>query len=139
MERNDLVARIDRLESHSEIRMLPAKYALALDMRDLDALANLFAPDIQVSRDKVGRAHFKTWMDETLRNQFTGTAHHIGGHIIEFRDADHACGVVYSKKTSTRPAPSGSSCRCSTGTTMSASMVAGTFGAAFHATGMQPT
>lgn len=93
----ELLARIDRLESIEEIRMLPAKYALSLDMRDLDAHVNLFAPDIRVSREKVGRAHLKAWVDDTLRHQFTGTSHHIGGHVIEFRDPDHAVGVVYSK------------------------------------------
>ena len=32
-----LLARIDRLESLDEIRQLPAKYSLSLDMRDMDA------------------------------------------------------------------------------------------------------
>jgi hypothetical protein len=40
---------------------------------------------------------FASWLDDTLRLQFTGTSHHIGNHIIEFEDADHAHGVVYSK------------------------------------------
>ncbi len=93
----DLSARIDRLESLDEIRQLPAKYALSLDMRDLDAHVNLFAADIRVSRDKVGRSHLKRWLDDTLRLQFTGTAHHIGNHVIEFDDPDNAHGVVYSK------------------------------------------
>ena len=92
-----LLARVERLESLDQIRQLPAKYALSLDMRDLDAHVNLFAPDIRVSRDKIGRSHLKRWLDDTLRLQFTGTSHHIGGHIIEFRDPDHAFGVVYSK------------------------------------------
>lgn len=94
---DDLAARVDRLESIDEIRQLVAKYALSLDMRDLDAHVNLFAPDIRVSREKVGRAHLKRWLDDTLRLQFTGTAHHVGNHVIEFDDADHAHGVVYSK------------------------------------------
>lgn len=93
----DLLARIDRLESLDEIRQLPAKYALSLDMRDLDAHVGLFAEDIRVSREKTGRAHLARWLDDTLRLQFTGTSHHIGGHIIEFSDPDHAHGVVYSK------------------------------------------
>lgn len=93
----DLSARIDRLESLDEIRQLPAKYALSLDMRDLDAHVNLFAADIRVSRDRVGRSHLKRWLDDTLRQQFTGTSHHTGNHIIEFDDPDHAHGVVYSK------------------------------------------
>jgi hypothetical protein len=66
-------------------------------MRDMDAHVNLFAPDIRVGRDKVGRAHFKAWQDQTLRDQFTGTSHHLGQHLIEFKDRDHATGVVYSK------------------------------------------
>ena len=33
-----LEARLDRLEALDEIRQLAAKYCLALDMRDLDAL-----------------------------------------------------------------------------------------------------
>lgn len=97
MSDKDLLARIDRLESLDAIRQLPAKYALSLDMRDLDAHVGLFAPDVRVSREKSGRAHLKRWLDDTLRLQFTGTSHHIGGHIIEFTDPDHAHGVVYSK------------------------------------------
>lgn len=94
---DDLLARIDRLESLDAIRQLVAKYSLSLDMRDLDAHVGLFAPDIRVGRDRVGRSYLKRWLDDTLRLQFTGTSHHIGGHVIEFRDPDHAFGVVYSK------------------------------------------
>jgi len=96
MER-DLLQRIERLESLDEIRQLVAKYSLSLDMRDLDAHVNLFAEDIRVTRDKVGRAHLKRWLDDTLRLQFTGTSHHIGNHVIEFSDPDNAHGIVYSK------------------------------------------
>lgn len=92
-----LAARVDRLESIEEIRMLVAKYSLSLDMRDVDAHVNLFAADIRVGRERVGRAHLKAWVDSMLRDQFTGTSHHIGGHVIEFTDANHAHGVVYSK------------------------------------------
>lgn len=94
---DSLLRRLDRLESLDAIRQLAAKYALSLDMRDLDAHVNLFAPDIRVSRDRSGRGHLKRWLDDTLRLQFTGTAHHVGNHIIEFDDPDHAHGVVYSK------------------------------------------
>lgn len=92
-----LLARIERLEALDEIRQLAAKYSLSLDMRDLDAHVNLFAADVRVSTDKSGRAELKLWLDATLRNQFTGTSHHIGNHVIEFDDAEHAHGVVYSK------------------------------------------
>lgn len=107
MSQDDVLARLSRLESLDEIRQLAAKYSLALDMRDIDALVNLFPEDIRVGKNKVGRAHFKQWMDETLRVQFTGTAHHIGNHIIEFEDPDRAVGVVYSKNEHETPMAQG--------------------------------
>jgi SnoaL-like domain len=108
MTEKTLEARIDRLESLDEIRQLVAKYSLSLDMRDLDSHVNLFAADIRVSREKTGRAYLKQWLDDTLRLQFTGTSHHIGNHIIEFDDPDHAHGVVYSKNEHETPCEDGS-------------------------------
>ena len=105
-----LEARIDRLESIDAIRQLAGRYSLSLDMRDLDAHVNLFAHDIRVGKGLVGRAHLKAWVDDTLRNQFTGTSHHLGQHIIEFKDADHALGVVYSKNASMVRGISGGGC-----------------------------
>lgn len=102
-----LLARIDRLESLDAIRQLAAKYSLALDMRNMDAMVNLFPEDVKVGKDQVGRAYLKRWMDETMRVQFTGTAHHIGNHIIEFDDPDHAVGVVYSKNEHETPTEDG--------------------------------
>lgn len=93
----DLHQRLQRLESIEEIRQLVSRYALSLDMRDLDAHVNLFAEDIQVTRELQGRAHLKRWLDDTLRLQFTGTSHHVGNHVIEFIDENHALGAVYSK------------------------------------------
>ena len=109
MTDESVIARLDRLESLDDIRQLAAKYSLALDMRDLDAMVNLFPADVRVGKDKVGRAYFKQWMDETLREQFTGTAHHIGNHIIEFEDPDRAVGVVYSKNEHETPTADGGS------------------------------
>ena len=102
-----LEERIDHLESIEEIRQLVSKYSLSLDMRDLDAHVNLFAEDIRVSREATGRAHLKQWLDDTLRLQFTGTSHHVGNHIIEFDDHDHANGVLYSKNEHETPSAGG--------------------------------
>ncbi len=99
--------RLDRLESIDEIRQLVAKYALSLDMRDLDAHVNLFAEDIRVSRELTGRKHLKRWLDDTLRLQFTGTSHQTGNHIIEFDDANNAHGIVYSKNEHETPSDGG--------------------------------
>ena len=62
----DLEARIDRLESLDAIRQLVSKYALSLDMRDVDAHVNLFAKDIRVSREASGRPALKVWLDLSL-------------------------------------------------------------------------
>ncbi|CAN1567921.1 NTF2_like domain containing protein [Sphingomonadaceae bacterium] len=102
-----LEERIDRLESLDAIRQLPAKYALALDMRDMDAMVSLFVEDVRVGKDASGRLALRAYMDRTLRSPFTGTSHHIGGHIIEFDDADHAHGVVYSKNEHETPVEGG--------------------------------
>lgn len=104
---DSLQARIDRLESIDEIRQLVSKYALSLDMRDLDAHVNLFAADIRVSKELTGRAHLKRWLDDTLRLQFTGTSHHVGNHVIEFSDPDNAIGVLYSKNEHETPTADG--------------------------------
>jgi hypothetical protein len=93
----DLRRRLERIEGRDEIRELVARYCLALDMRDLDALVGLFPADVRVGRDRTGRRALRDWFDQTLREQFTGTAHVTGNHIVEFDDADHAHGVVYSR------------------------------------------
>jgi len=89
--------RLDRLESLDEIRQLVSKYSVTLDMRDLDMHVNLFVPDVRVGKDKTGRQALKEWADAVFRDQFTGTSHHIGNHIIDFESPDLAIGLVYSK------------------------------------------
>jgi hypothetical protein len=93
----ELLGRIDRLESLDQIRQLPAKYALCIDMRDFDAMANLFVEDVAVSRGLTGRQALKAWYDKTMRAPFIGSAHGIHGHIIDFESADLATGLVYSR------------------------------------------
>jgi uncharacterized protein (TIGR02246 family) len=93
----ELIARLERLEGREEIRQLVARYCIALDMRDLDAMVGLFPADVRVSREESGRKALRNWFDQTLREQFSGTAHVTGNHIIEFDDNDHAHGVVYSR------------------------------------------
>jgi len=104
---SNLEARIDRLESLDAIRQLPAKYALTLDMRDIDMMVTLFPEDVRVGKEASGRKALRTYMDRTLRSPFTGTSHHIGGHIIEFDDPDHAHGIVYSKNEHETPVEGG--------------------------------
>lgn len=92
-----LEERIDRLESIDQIRQLPAKYALSVDMREFDALANLFVDDVYVSRDKSGRQAIKEWFRMALGDGLIGSMHGINGHIIDFESKDLASGIVYSR------------------------------------------
>lgn len=92
-----LTARIERLEALDEIRQLAAKYAVALDMRDIDALVNLFVEDVGVPGKRRGRAALRDWYDAALRRDLLGSAHGVLGHVIDVQDADHATGLVYSR------------------------------------------
>jgi hypothetical protein len=87
---------LDRLTSLAEIEQLPRRYARALDARDLDALVELFVPDVRVGRERSGRAALRAWFVETLRPLRT-TIHFVGNHVVDFDDADHARGVVYCR------------------------------------------
>lgn len=95
-EPSNLEERIDRLESLEQIRQLPAKYTLALDMRDFDALVNLFIDDVGVPGKQRGRQALKRWYADTMR-QVPGSFHGINGHIIDVESADLATGIVYSR------------------------------------------
>jgi hypothetical protein len=88
------VDRLERLVAHDEIRLLAARYAVAVDSRDLDALVALFVDDVQVGRGRVGRA--------ALRDDFAAslaavgvTILDIGTHVIDLVGPDHATGTVY--------------------------------------------
>jgi hypothetical protein len=70
----DLLARIDRLESLDQIRQLPAKYALSLDMRDFDAMANLFVEDVGVPGKQRGRQAMKRWYADSRNDLDLGEA-----------------------------------------------------------------
>lgn len=92
----DAAARLAALEAHEEIRQLAARYALALDARDVTAMAALFVDDVRTRDGGSGRAALAAWLDRILR-PYTVTFHLIGNHVIDLVDADHATGVVYCR------------------------------------------
>ncbi|MGE0881114.1 MAG: nuclear transport factor 2 family protein [Acidimicrobiia bacterium] len=91
-----LLRRVDRLESLDQIRQLPAKYALSIDQRDMNSVANLFVDDVGVGGGLRGRQALKQWYATVMRNLKT-TAHNPGAHVIDFETDDIANGVVYSR------------------------------------------
>ena len=60
---------VTRLFAYEEIRQLAARYALAIDSRDLDALAALFVDDVRVGQELQGRKALKEDFDRQLRLQ----------------------------------------------------------------------
>ncbi len=87
---------LDRLLAYEEIRGLVARYALATDSRDLDALVGLFVDDVQVGRDRFGRDALRESFDAQLRAIGTSILD-VGTHVIDLVDDDHATGHVYCK------------------------------------------
>jgi hypothetical protein len=97
-ESGDLAARIARLEAYEQIRQLASRYALALDSRDMEMMATVFAPEVRTRDGKtMSREAFKNRLDAVLRHGFSRTFHIIGNHIIDLIDEDHARGVVYCR------------------------------------------
>jgi ketosteroid isomerase-like protein len=87
---------LDRLLAHEEIRQLAARYALAIDSRDLETLVGLFVDDVRVGRDQRGR--------DALRESFRSSLCEIGisilnvgTHVIDIVDDTRATGHVYCK------------------------------------------
>jgi uncharacterized protein (TIGR02246 family) len=88
------VSDVESLAAYEAIRQLAARYAVAVDSRDLDALVALFVDDVRVGRDQRGREALKQSFDGMLRGIGVSILN-IGTHAITLIDADHATGVVY--------------------------------------------
>lgn len=87
---------LDRLISAHQIWQLALRYALAVDSRNMDDLAELFIPDVQLGKSLSGRDQLKQWMTKALANHGR-TIHLVANHVVCFLDADHASGVVYCR------------------------------------------
>ncbi|MEA1652881.1 nuclear transport factor 2 family protein [Nitrospirillum sp. BR 11164] len=93
---DDVLRRLDRLESLAAIQQLPVRYALAVDGRDLDAWVGLFVNDVDCGRHGKGRPVLRGIIEPQLRT-FYRSIHLICGHRVDFADADHATGAVYCR------------------------------------------
>ncbi len=89
-------ARIDRLEAYEAIRQLAARYAVAVDSRDLDALVALFVPDVRVGSGASGHEALRASFEASLRGVGV-TVLNVGTHVIDLDGSDDATGVVYCK------------------------------------------
>src|SRR5713101_814958 len=82
----DLARRVDRVESQLAIQQLAARYALAVDSRDLDTWVDLFVEDVDCGSYGQGREALKKFIDPAVRT-FYRSLHQICGHVIDLLDS----------------------------------------------------
>jgi ketosteroid isomerase-like protein len=80
--------------AYEQIRQLVARYAVALDSRDLDTLVGLFIDDVQVGRETFGRDALRAVWEREL-HAIGVTILNVSTHVIDLTDDDHATGIVY--------------------------------------------
>jgi hypothetical protein len=98
MQDPDFNTRLARVEAQLAIQQLPARYALAVDSRDLDALVALFADDVPCGRWGSGRQALKDYYASgNILKNFYRSIHQVCGHTIDLIDNDHARGTVYCR------------------------------------------
>ena len=87
---------VEKLLAYEEIRQLASRYAVFSDARDMDRLVDLYVPDVQVGRERFGRDALREDMDRAFRGVGV-TFLHVGNHVIDLVDDDHATGIVYCR------------------------------------------
>lgn len=88
--------RIARIEAQLAIQQLAARYARAVDSRDLAALGGLFSPQTHFGEHGSGEEGARAFYDRVLTG-FYRSFHQIVGHVITDIDADSARGTVYCR------------------------------------------
>lgn len=76
------------------IQQLSARYATAIDSRDLVAMVELFVPDVHVGsdasgRDELGRFFANGWL------RFRRSVHFVTNHVVRLDTDDRATGTAY--------------------------------------------
>ena len=95
---DDIARRLERVEAQLAIQQLPARYALAVDSRNLDDLVALFAVDVDCGRWGQGREALKAFYgSKNVLSGFYRCVHLVCGQTIDLVDADHATGTVYCR------------------------------------------
>ena len=87
----------ERALAHAEIRRLAAAYAVHTDAKDIEALVDLYVPDVRISSSLSGRETLAGLMRDALRGVGV-TFLNVGTHLIDLADdGTSATGVVYCK------------------------------------------
>ena len=94
--RNRKAIAVERLLAYESIRQLVARYAVAVDSRDIDTLVGLFVEDVQVGALGRGRAALRKSFETSLRAIGVSILN-VGTHVIDLVDEREASGIVYCK------------------------------------------
>jgi hypothetical protein len=87
---------VEALESRWAIAQLSARYAAAIDSRDIDAWLELFVPDIDCGDRGRGRAALREVIVPVV-SRFYRSQHFVHGPVIELDGRDSASGQVYCR------------------------------------------
>jgi hypothetical protein len=93
---DELEMRLERVEAQLAIQQLAARYAVAVDARDLEDWVQLFIPDVDCGKYGRGRDALKKFIEPAVRT-FYRSIHQICGHVIDLIDNEHAKGTVYCR------------------------------------------
>jgi hypothetical protein len=78
------------------IQQLAVRYALAVDSRDLAAVASLYVDDVDRGPDGRGRDVLVASLGRQLRSTRV-SIHVVTNHVVHVVDADNATGTVYHR------------------------------------------
>lgn len=87
---------LERLDAIEAIRTLPLRYAVAIEHRDVDAMAALFSPHARFGAWGQGEEGLRALMGDTLRSSILAVIL-VANHLVEVDDADHAHGEVWAR------------------------------------------
>ena len=76
------------------IQQLAINYAVGVDQRDIDLVAEQFVPDVACGHWGVGRDALKRMYHENDATMDL-SIHRVSNHKVDILDDDHATGVVY--------------------------------------------
>lgn len=92
----EILRRLERMEASIAIQQLPVRYAMAVDCRNMDDLADLYVDDIDFGQLGKGREALKIYFTAAT-SAFYRSVHQIMGHKFDFLDDEHAVGQVYCR------------------------------------------
>lgn len=87
---------LDRLEALEAIRELPLRYAVAVEHRDVDAMAALFSPNARFGSFGEGEAGLRALMGDTMSTTVFAVIL-VANHLIDLESADRAQGQVWAR------------------------------------------